>query len=84
MNDLFKQFAKKWKLHELTVGTIYKLLCESNAKYGKVSGIIADMGILITARQLKYFYRKCRLTEKFGSKKEIGKTDYIRLVEKGS
>jgi len=82
--NLQQSFAKKWDLSEEVVFTIYAMIRDAGGKYGKTARALKGFKIKLSARQLKYFYRKIRLTNRYGSPKKIGKEQYSRLVTKKS
>ena len=61
---IFKEFSIKWKLERQEVFTIYRMIQDAGRKYGKVSRTIRKWHIVLSPRQLKYFYRKTRLAER--------------------
>lgn len=63
-NKIFKQFAEKWKLEEGQVVFIHHTIQSYGRKYGKTSRILKSFGVIISPRQLKYFYRKYNLNER--------------------
>lgn len=78
---LFEHFGKKWTLATETVTTIFYMVSSSERKYGKVSRALGGMGIDLSARQLKYFYKKIVLIERYGTREEIGKENFLKLVK---
>lgn len=84
MREIFKQFSKHWGIHEDIVEVIYHLIDDNGVKYTKTSKILFQFNVEICPRQLKYFYRKVKLTQRYGDKESIGKKNYIRLVERSS
>jgi len=80
MKDIFQQFAEKWELHEEIVEIIYHWIDENGVKYSKTSKILLHFKIVICPRQLKYFYRKVKLTDRYGNKENIGARNYCKLV----
>ena len=80
-----QQFAKKWDMPVELVQTIYWHIDFYGGKYGKASRFFKKaMDIDLSTRQLKYFYRKIRLTKKYGTANKIGSKNYRRMVLKKS
>lgn len=79
---LFEKYAKKWFMQPGTVHFVYETLRDAGSQYGKVSRRLTRVSIYLTARQLKYFYRKIRLTKRYGIPEDIGKENYTKLVNK--
>lgn len=77
---IFKNFAKKWDMHPDTVRFVYTVLHESGRQYSKVSRRLIHVNIKLSSRQLKYFYRKTRLSKRFGTDAE----NYNDIVNKKS
>ena len=84
MDRLISNFAKKWKLPEPTVLSIYRLIQSEGGKYGRSAKILRSMNIQLSSRQCKYFYRKIRLTIRFGTAKQIGSKNYRKVVQRSS
>lgn len=79
-----KNFALKWNMDEEKVNSIYHLIQSYNGKYGKAQRALKQFGIKLSVRQIRYFYRKVRLTERYGGKDKIGQDNFSKLVNKQS
>ena len=78
---IMKQFAKKWGMRIELVQTIYWHIDFYGGKYGKASRFFRKaLDINLSTRQLKYFYRKIRLTKRYGNANKIGKKNYRTMV----
>lgn len=77
---LLKHFSKKWKLEEGQVQTIFSMVEQSGRKYGKTSRILKSFGVMLSSRQVKYFYRRVMLTQRFGDSVKIGSSNYRKVV----
>jgi hypothetical protein len=77
---LQQAFAKKWHFSEEMVFTIYAMIRDAGGKYGKTARALKGFKVKLSSRQLKYFYRKVRLTDRYGTAKKIGRKQYSRLV----
>ena len=84
MNKMIKNFALKWKMDEDKVNSIYYLIQSYNGKYGKAQRALKQFDIKLSVRQIRYFYRKVKLTERYGDKDKIGQDNYDKLVNKQS
>ena len=79
---LKKEYAKKWKFKEDMVFTIYRMIEDAGRKYGKVSRTLKSFNIKLSARQLKYFYRKARLHERIEYDRKGRPKNYPNLLRK--
>ncbi len=61
-NEVKQFFAKKWKLKEQAIFTIYRMIQDSDGQYGKASRALKKYRIALSPRQLKRFYRKANET----------------------
>ncbi len=61
-NEVKQFFAKKWKMKEQAIFTIYRMIQDSGRQYGKASRALKKFNIILSSRQLKYFYRKANET----------------------
>ncbi len=82
-NTIFNEYAKKWKVDENTVQVIFLILDTSRA-YNRTTRSLNQLGFNTTPRQLRYFYRKTILTQRYGNEKKIGSENYKKLVIKSS
>lgn len=80
-NNTIKQFAEKWDLAEGTVNTIWIVIKNTGNKYGKVSRMLRNLGVNLSPRQLRYFYRKIQLTEKYGTREDIGSDNFKQMIK---
>ena len=81
---IFKQFSKKWGLHDLTVETIYIIIEQSGRKYSKTSRVLKGMEIKLSSRQLKYFYKKCILFNLLEIEKKGKPKNYSDLLRRNT
>ena len=81
-NIMFQHFAKKWGLAEPTVRTIFLIIENNGGKYGRSSRDLRGMGVMLSARKLKYFYQRVRLENQYGTRKDIGDFNYNKLIKK--
>lgn len=63
-NQITIEFSRKWRMSPEQVETVYTLIEQCGGKYGKSRRILVGFGVDLSVRQLKYFYRKCRLYRK--------------------
>lgn len=80
-NFLFQEYAKKWKIDFGTVRIIF-LILDLTKHYSETSKALNQLGFKIKTRQLRYFYKKVVLTERYGTIKDIGSDNYRRLIYK--
>lgn len=81
---MFEKFAKKWGLETSQIRTVFEMVQGNGGKYGKTHRQLETFYINLSTRQIRYFYRSCKLALRYGSKEEIGGENYIKLVEKAS
>lgn len=77
---MFQEFSKKWGLKEPTVLSIYRVIQDCAGQCGRAHKILKSFEIRLSTRQLRYFYKKVKLTERYGDKDEIGSKNYHNLV----
>jgi|TARA_Y100000310_G_C20679501_1_gene815072 hypothetical protein len=77
---IIKTFAKKWKLEEQAVNTIYIIIGQQARRYGKVSRFLRGLNIHLSPRALKYFYHRIRLAERINEKKLGRPKNYSNLL----
>lgn len=77
-----KSFAKKWGLEESSVYTIYVFIQQSGVKYGKTSRALKSFNIELSTRQLKYFYKKVRLYERYDISQKGKPKNYSNLLRR--
>lgn len=83
MNEkLKKTFAKKWKMDEDVVFTIFRMIQDAGAKYGKVSRTLKGFSIQLSSRQLRYFYRKVKMYNKYDIIKKGKPKNYSELLRR--
>jgi len=82
--EILIEFAKKWEVDSDVVYMIYVLIRERGNHYGKVSHTLEKMNILLSARQLKYFYRRAQFCDRYGSKSQIGQNNFRNSITKKS
>lgn len=82
MNKIIIQFAKKWKMEEQIVFTIYTMVRDSGVKYGKTSRTLKRFNVKLSPRQLKYFYRQVVFYERYQIEKKGRPKNYRQLSQK--
>lgn len=85
INDkLKKAFAKKWKVEEEVIFTIYRMIEDAGRRYGKVSKTLKSFNIKLSSRQLKYFYRKSIFYNRIDFNKKGRPKNYLNLLRKST
>lgn len=84
MNRMYKHFSKKWGLEEPTVHSIFLMIDGTGQfgkpRYGKTSKALKDMGLSLSPRQLRYFYRRIKLEVRISIEKKGKPQNYRDLV----
>ena len=64
---VIKEYSKKWGIDDETTRTIY-LILEYTNKFSRTARSLNELGFESSPRQLRYFYNKIKLSERFGKK----------------
>jgi len=64
---VLKEYSKKWGIDYETTHTVY-LILEYTNKFSRTARSLNKLGFESSPRQLRYFYNKIKLSERFGKK----------------
>lgn len=80
MSNVFKHFAKKWNVSETTMRSIYSMIQVNDGRYGKTRRTLVELGMNISARQMRYFVRRVRLEDRLNVKEKGKPKNYSQLL----
>jgi hypothetical protein len=80
---IFAEYARKWAVSGDAVRIVF-LLVDMHREYVVTARTLASLGFRRKPRELRYFYRKVMLTERYGDKRRIGKKNYRKMVTSAS
>ena len=83
-DDLLVEFSKKWGVSQDAVTTIFTIIKDSGRKYGRSSRMLKVLGIELSQRQLKYFYKRVNFYVKHGIDIKGRPTNYSALLRKNT
>lgn len=81
-DKLFQDYAHKWQVKPETVKSVYVLVESNGGKYGKSHRELEGLGIDITTRQIRYFYKKVRLHQRLDVNHKGKPENYRELLRK--